>query len=96
MGSQSPLTNSKAGVVIMANIVVVQVQSDFPKSKAEWNVDVGDGTVAQQLLYTNAAYSLVAAVAAKLGILFSEMIAGDSSESDVKEAVVELSRKISG
>jgi hypothetical protein len=78
----------------MANIVVVSVQSDFPKSKAEWNVDVGDGTPGQQLLYTNATYDLVAAVAAKLGVLFSELVAGDMDEKDVKEAVGVLSRKI--
>jgi hypothetical protein len=78
----------------MANIVIVNVQSDFPKSKAEWSVDVGDGTPAQQLLYANAAYDLVAAVAAKLGLLFSELVAGDMDEQQVKTAVSELNRKI--
>lgn len=70
-----------------ANVTKVTVSSDSPNGQGEWAVDLTGMSMAQQLVYNNAAYLLVGRAMSALGIEYSKLILeGDNGKFNAKIA----------
>ena len=69
-----------------ASLTKITVETTTPGANAEWAVDMTPLEMDQQLLYNNLAYTLVAAVTAKLGVEFSKFLL-DNDKSRLEKEV---------
>jgi hypothetical protein len=60
----------------------VSALATSPDRTGDWSVDLSDLDIADQLIYTNLAFDLLAITMGKLGIAMSEHVLGNDSKLD--------------